>query len=69
MVYWCFLACVLVGLNLGRKAGQLRIMDDDCLKVTMQEVGKLSLEIQAILSFSDDILVREPTGNYVAALV
>ena len=44
-------------------------MDDDCLKVTMQEDGKLSLEIQAILSFSDDILVREPTGNYVAALV
>ena len=44
-------------------------MDDDCLKVTMQEAGKLSLEIQANLSYSDDFPLGVPTGNHVFALV
>ena len=44
-------------------------MDDDCLKVTMQEAGKLSFEIQENLSYSDDFRVRVITGHYVYALV
>ena len=44
-------------------------MDDDCLKVTIEEAGKLSFDIQENLSYSDDFRVRVITGNYVSALV